>query len=88
MKASLTLVRDHLSRRFGIPPPLVRLSSHLDNDLGLEIWEKIDLIVFLEAAYGVTFPSDATSRYETVFELLAFALLSPFVARSKKFFVK
>jgi len=76
-----------LDRNFCIHPELVNLSSHLDRDFHLKIWEKVELILYLEMTYGVEFPADATQRFTTIFELAAFVTLNGWWVRPTKPFV-
>lgn len=87
MAFSMSQFRGFLDRNFCIHPDFVSLASHLDRDLHLEIWEKVELILYLETTYGVEFPADATRRFTTIFELVAFVTLSGWWVRPTKPFV-
>ena len=72
LKINFQAIRDYMKDNFEILPNRICLCSNLSEDLNLEIWDKIELIIFLELNYNVKFPDDATSRYQTIFELIAF----------------
>lgn len=70
----LVELQEFMVNNFHVFPDKMCLCSDLKIDLGLEIWDKIELIVFIETKYKVKFPDDASSRYETLFEMIAFVV--------------
>ena len=78
LKFNFQLIKQFMTDSFQIMPNKICLCSNLNEDLNLEIWEKVELIIFLEFTYKVKFPDDATSRYQSIFELIAFIIFDSY----------
>lgn len=78
MDFDLVELREFMVNNFQIIPDKICLCNDLKSDLGLEIWDRIELIIFFETKYKVKFPDDASSRFETLFEMIAFVVLESY----------
>ena len=78
MKFNFHQIREFISYNFQIASDEICVCSNLNEDLKLEVWDKIELIIFLESNYNVKFPEDATSRFQTIFELMIFIFFNSY----------
>lgn len=85
LKFNFQPMQAYMNDSFRITPDKICLCSNLNDDLNLEIWEKVELIIFLELTYHVKFPDDATSRYQSIFELVAFIVFDSFYLKTPPF---
>jgi acyl carrier protein len=82
MKLSFHRIIEFISYNFHVTNDKICVCSNLNEDLKLEIWDKIELIIFLENNYNVKFPEDATSRFQTIFELMIFIFFNSYYQKT------
>jgi acyl carrier protein len=85
LKINFQQIQVYIRESFQIMPDKICLCSNLNDDLNLEIWEKVELIIFLEINYNVKFPDDATSRYQSIFELIAYIIFDSYYFKTPPF---
>ena len=66
-----------LARLSGRPVPELRPEHDLATDLGLDSLEAIEVLLFVEAHYGITVPDAAAERVRTVADALQLLRLQP-----------
>jgi long-chain acyl-CoA synthetase len=59
-----------LSRLSGVPVEEIRPESHIHTDLGLDSLGTIEVLLFIEAQFGVSIPDEQAARIQTIGDIL------------------
>ena len=61
-----------ISENLNVSKEKIRLDSDLQNDLGADSLDAVDLIMRIEDEFGVTIPDDEAQKLHTVKDIVAF----------------
>ena len=65
-------VVDIISKGLNIAKEKVTLESHLQNDLGADSLDAVDLIMSIEDEFAITIPDETAQKLHTVKDIVAF----------------
>lgn len=65
-------VTNLISKNLNIAKDTITLESHLQNDLGADSLDAVDLIMSIEDDFNITIPDETAQKLHTVKDIVAF----------------
>ena len=65
-------VANIISKGLNINKKDIKLESHLQDDLGADSLDAVDLIMTIEDEFGITVPDDDAQNFKTVGDIVSF----------------